>query len=125
MRGAHLLVVLDLVFGDDAVWLLRLLPGELDAPLLDPLLDDLADLRGSCRGKDTSISPGQTPLCLPAALGHARAQSAPRGAALPAAVATARGRSASLPLPYEYSRGDPEMFILHNRNFNYSANSGR
>ena len=44
----HFFVVFDLVLGDDAVGLLGLLPGQLDAALLHLLLADLADLRWSC-----------------------------------------------------------------------------
>lgn len=57
----HLFKVLDLVFCDDAVGLLRLLPGELDAALLHFLPDDLADLGWSCLDKSMSVSEGQAP----------------------------------------------------------------
>ena len=46
--ATHLLVVLDLVLCDDAVGLLGLVPGELDAALLHALPHDLADLRRGC-----------------------------------------------------------------------------
>lgn len=41
----HFLIVLDLIFGDDAVGLLWFLPGELNAVLLYSLLYHLAHLR--------------------------------------------------------------------------------
>ena len=56
----HFLIVFDLIFRDDAVGLLRLLPGELDAALLHLLLDDLADLGWSCLDKNMSVSEGQS-----------------------------------------------------------------
>lgn len=56
----HFFVVFDFIFRDDAIGLLGLLPGELDAALLHLLLDDLADLGRSCLDKNMSISWGQT-----------------------------------------------------------------
>lgn len=56
----YFLVVFDFIFRDDAVGLVGLLPGELDAALLHFLLDDLADLGRSCLDKSMSISGGQT-----------------------------------------------------------------
>ena len=60
-QKTHFFVVFDFIFCDDAVGLVRLLPGELDAALLHLLLDDLADLGRSCVDKNMSISGGQTP----------------------------------------------------------------
>lgn len=54
----HFFVVFDFIFCDDAVGLVGLLPGELDAALLDFLLDDLTDLGRSCLDKNMSISGG-------------------------------------------------------------------
>lgn len=59
-RWTHFFVVFDFVLRDDAVGLVGLLPGELDAALLHFLLDDLADLGRSCLDKSMSISAGQT-----------------------------------------------------------------
>lgn len=54
----HFFVVFDFIFSDDAVGLMWLLPGELDAALLHFLLDDLADLGWCCLDKNMSISGG-------------------------------------------------------------------
>lgn len=54
----YFFVVFDFIFRDDAVGLMGLLPGELDATLLHLLLDDLADLGRSCLDKSMSISDG-------------------------------------------------------------------
>ena len=62
-KQTHFFVVFDFIFRDDAVGLLGLLPGELDAALLHFLLDDLADLGRRCLDKNTSISWGQTFTC--------------------------------------------------------------
>lgn len=56
----HFFIVFDFIFRDDAVGLVGLLPGELDAALLHFLLDDLADLGWSCLDKNMSIGEGQT-----------------------------------------------------------------
>lgn len=56
----HLFVVFDFIFCDDAVGLVGLLPGELDAALLHFLLDDLTDLGRSCLDKNMSISGGRS-----------------------------------------------------------------
>lgn len=63
-KQTHFFVVFDFIFRDNAVGLLRLLPGELDAALLHFLLDDLADLGWSCLDKNMSISWGQTFTCI-------------------------------------------------------------
>lgn len=55
----HFFVVLDLIFGDDAVGLVGFLPGELDAALLHLLLDDLTDLGRSCSDKEC-VNKGQS-----------------------------------------------------------------
>ncbi len=60
MLQTHFLVVFDFIFRDDAIGLVGLLPGELDAALLHFLPDDLADLGRSCLDKNMSISGRQT-----------------------------------------------------------------
>ena len=60
----HLFVVFDFIFGDDAIGLLGLLPGELDAALLHVLFDDLADFERGYSDRTISISGRQTlPAC--------------------------------------------------------------
>lgn len=56
----YFFIIFDLIFCDDTVGLLGLLPGEVDAVLLHSLFDDLADLGWSCLEKNMSISAGQT-----------------------------------------------------------------
>lgn len=56
----YFFIIFDLIFCDDTVGLLGLLPGEVDAVLLHSLFDDLADLGWSCLEKSMSISAGQT-----------------------------------------------------------------
>lgn len=52
----YFFVVFDFIFFDDAVGLLGLQPGELDAALLHLLVDDLPDLGWSCRDRNTALS---------------------------------------------------------------------